>query len=164
MSTPVLAMPSLEDLLAEEAEVQLARFDNAVALDLGGRLQRKALAEGLPVAIEITKGADVVFFAMLPGAAANNARWVRRKRATVQMFQRSSLYAQLRAEQQGIDFNARYALPQEEYTASGGGVPVFVRGSGFVGTATVSGLPSVEDHRLVVAGLRELMREQGLPG
>lgn len=162
MSTPVLPTPSLDDLLAEEAEVQLARFDNAVALDLGGRIQRRAMAEGLPIAVEITKGADVVFFAMLPGASANNARWVRRKRATVQMFQRSSLYAQLRGEQQGTDFNVRYALPAEDYAASGGGVPVFVKGSGFVGTATVSGLPAVEDHRLVIAALREVMTEQGV--
>lgn len=161
MSAPAAPMPSLDDLLAEEAEVQLARFDNAVALDLGGRIQRRAEAQGLPVAIEITKGPDVVFFAMLPGASANNARWARRKRATVQMFQRSSLYAQLRAEQQGTDFNARYALPAEDYAASGGGVPVFVRGSGLAGTATVSGLPAVDDHRLVIAALRELMAEQG---
>ncbi|WP_293865475.1 heme-degrading domain-containing protein [uncultured Alsobacter sp.] len=161
MSSPATPMPSLDDLIAEETEVQLARFDNAVAVDLGGRIQRRGLAESLPIAVEITKGPDVVFFAMLPGASANNARWARRKRATVQMFQRSSLHAQLRAEQQGTDFNARYALPAEDYAASGGGVPIFVRGSGFVGTATVSGLPAVEDHRLVIAALREIMAEQG---
>jgi uncharacterized protein (UPF0303 family) len=36
-------------------------------------------------------------------------------------------------------------------------VPIRVKGGGVVAVATVSGLPQVEDHKLVVRGIRALL-------
>lgn len=62
----------------------------------------------------------------------------------------------LEAEAKGYDFNRRFQLPEAEFTASGGGVPLILRNGVLIGTAAVSGLPDTEDHRLIVAALRSL--------
>jgi uncharacterized protein (UPF0303 family) len=51
----------------------------------------------------------------------------------------------------------RYLLDEAEYGAHGGAFPVIVRGTGPVGTVTVSGLPQAEDHRFVVEALRRFL-------
>ena len=60
-----------------------------------------------------------------------------------------------------IDYRAHDAAPSgfadalSDFAAHGGAFPLLVRGVGPVGTVVVSGLPQVEDHRMVVAALRE---------
>jgi len=93
----------------------------------------------------------------LPGATPDNLDWVRRKRAVALRFHQSSLYTRLLCENKSVDFHDRYRLPREDFAASGGGVPIIIRGVGVVGAATVSGLPDVEDHQLVVSTLRGLL-------
>ena len=63
----------------------------------------------------------------------------------------------LLCEQHGWNFNDRFRLPEADFAASGGAVPIMVRGVGLVGTAAVSGLPDVEDHALVVSALESLV-------
>lgn len=52
---------------------------------------------------------------------------------------------------------ADHGLSAQDYAAHGGAVPIRVQGVGVVAVATVSGLPSVEDHRLVVRALETLL-------
>ena len=59
------------------------------------------------------------------------------------------------AEQTGRLFLQRYGLSEQEYAAAGGGFPIFVRETGCVGAVVVSGLPQLEDHRLVTEEIRE---------
>ena len=149
-------IPTLDDLRAEEARLVLDRFDYAQAHRLGLRLCELATERKLPVAIEVTHGATPVFFALLPGATPDNVEWVRRKRAVALRFHRSSLFLRLECESKGVEFHARYGLAAADYVASGGSVPLVVSGVGVVGAATVSGLPDVEDHRLVASALLDL--------
>ncbi len=65
----------------------------------------------------------------------------------------------LEAERDGIDFNKRYRLPETDFVASGGGVPLILKGGTIIGTAAVSGLPNVEDHKLIVEALCALISE-----
>jgi uncharacterized protein (UPF0303 family) len=53
----------------------------------------------------------------------------------------------------GKTFDAEPHLDSALYAAHGGCFPVIVRGTGPVGTVTVSGLPQLEDHHLVVEAL-----------
>lgn len=145
-----------EQLLAEEERLQLAAFDHDTAWTLGAHLRAIAARDGLPVAIEIAHGATPVFLALLPGATPDNPHWLRRKRATVLRFHRSSLYMRLDCAARGVDFHSRFGLDPDAYVASGGALPIRVRGTGVVGVAAVSGLPDIEDHRLVVRALTEL--------
>ena len=52
---------------------------------------------------------------------------------------------------------AAFCLPEADFMASGGGVPLMLRGGTLIGTPAVSGLPDVEDHQMVVTALRELL-------
>ena len=149
--------PSLADLEREQERLQLTGFDYATAWALGLRMQLEASARSLPVAIEVSHGNTVVFFALLPGATPDNPDWTRRKRAVALRFHRSSLYMRLQCEQHGWNFHDRFRLPDADFAASGGAVPIVVRGVGVVGAAAVSGLPDVEDHALVVSAIESLM-------
>lgn len=148
---------ALDDLAAEQEALRLDAFDYDLVWALGALMRRNASAARAPVAIEIAHGGDLVFSTLLPGATPDNSDWAARKRAVAQRFHRSSLAMRLEAEQKGYDFNRRFRLPDHLFAASGGGVPLMLRSGTLVGTAGVSGLPDVEDHRLVVDALRELL-------
>jgi uncharacterized protein (UPF0303 family) len=51
-----------------------------------------------------------------------------------------------------------YLLAPESFIASGGGVPLMLRGGTLIGTADVSGLSYAEDHFLVINALRKLRK------
>ena len=146
---------SLDALLAEEEELQFPSFSADVAWTLGSHIYQRAKAASLPIAIEVSRNGQQLFFAALPGATPDNAEWIRRKRAVVQRFHHSSLYMSVEAEVKGRPFLQRYGLSEQEYAAAGGGFPIFVRETGCVGAIVVSGLPQLEDHRLVTEAIRE---------
>lgn len=147
---------TLQSLAAEQQDLLLDRFDYDFAWALGVRMREMAARDAAPVAVTVAHGAALVFAALLPGATFDNLDWTARKRAVAQRFHRPSLAIRLEAEAAGYDFNARFRLPETDYVASGGGVPLMLRGGTLIGTAAVSGLPDVEDHLLVVEALRSL--------
>ena len=146
---------SLDALLAEEQELQFPSFSADVAWTLGSHIYQRAKAASLPIAIEVSRNGQQLFFAALPGATPDNAEWIRRKRAVVQRFHHSSLYMSVEAEVKGRPFLQRYGLSEQDYAAAGGGFPIFVKDTGCIGTVIVSGLPQLEDHRLVTEAIRE---------
>jgi uncharacterized protein (UPF0303 family) len=148
---------TLDTLAQEQQDLQLASFDYSFAWALGALMQAEAAARALPAAITVAHGTDVVFSLLMPGATPDNTDWAARKRAVAHRFHRPSLAMRLEAEQHGYDFNARFLLPPTQFIASGGGVPLMLRGGTLIGTAAVSGLPDVEDHVLVVNALRKLL-------
>ncbi|MFM7336500.1 MAG: heme-degrading domain-containing protein [Tabrizicola sp.] len=145
----------LAELEAEYAGLTLPGFDELAALRLGQILVDFALAEDLPVVIDIRTADRTLFHAGLPGSAPLNDRWARRKSNTALMFQLPSLLVgrKLAAKDEAL---ARHGLASEDYAEAGGAVPIRVAGMGVVAVATVSGLPQVEDHKLVVRGVRAL--------
>jgi uncharacterized protein (UPF0303 family) len=156
-----MSPPTLESLAEEQQTLALSHFDYATAWQLGAHMQAQAAARQLQVAIEVTHGATVVFFTLLPGATPDNVDWTRRKRAVALRFHQSSLHMRLLCEQHGWEFSQRFRLPPDDFAASGGGVPIVVAGTGVVGAAAVSGLPDVDDHALVVEALRHIRTGQG---
>jgi uncharacterized protein (UPF0303 family) len=149
-------MMEIEDLEAEGGAVVLASFDETTALRLGQILVDLALAEDLPVVVNIRTSDRTLFHAGLPGSAPLNDLWARRKSNTALMFQLPSLLVGLRNKAKGQTLE-RDGLPVADYADHGGAVPIRVKGVGVVAVATVSGLPQVEDHKLVVRGLRALI-------
>jgi len=148
---------SLEELAAEQEALRLDSFDYDFAWAFGTLMRAKASADRAPVAIEIAHGSDLVFSSLLPGATPDNSDWAARKRAVAQRFHRSSLAMRIEAEKLGYDFNRRFRLADHLFVASGGGVPLILKGGTLIGTAGVSGLPDVEDHSLIITALRELL-------
>lgn len=143
-------------LEAEFATLELPRFDEASALRLGQILVDLAQADRLPVVIDIRTADRVLFHAGLPGSAPLNDLWAQRKSNTALMFQLPSLLvaARNRAKNEALD---RHGLSGADYADSGGAVPIRVAGVGVVAVATVSGLPQVEDHKLVVRVIKALL-------
>ncbi len=148
---------TLDELAAEQEALRLDSFDYDFVFALGAMMRAKASASRAPIAIEIAHGGDLVFSTLLPGSTPDNSDWAARKRAVAQRFHRSSLAMRIEAEEKGYDFNRRFRLPDHLFVASGGGVPLMLRSGTLIGTAGVSGLPDVEDHRLVTSALRELL-------
>jgi uncharacterized protein (UPF0303 family) len=148
---------TLEALEQELQDLELPTFNYDFAWRLGCVIQGEAAARSLPVAITVAHGTDVVFALLMPGATSDNSDWAARKRAVANRFHKSSLAVRLEAEKGGYDFNARFRLPEADFVASGGGFPLLLRGGTLIGTAAVSGLPDVDDHRLVTSALRQLL-------
>lgn len=145
----------IAEVEAEIAELTLARFAEADALQLGSILIDLAKAGAMPVVIDIRTANRTLFHAGLPGSAPLNDLWAQRKSNTALKFQLPSLLVGLRHRAKGETLD-KHGLSSAEYADHGGAVPVTVAGVGVVAVATVSGLPQVEDHQLVVRGLRQL--------
>ncbi|MEU2349121.1 heme-degrading domain-containing protein [Modestobacter sp. NPDC049651] len=146
--------PTLAELAAEEEELQFTRFTNDDAWSLGVALVTTARERGLPVAVDVSRNGHQLFHASLPGTVPDNDTWIARKAAVVQRFGHSSLYVRQKAIENGTTFEEVHQLDPQQFRAHGGAFPVLVRGVGHVGTAVVSGLPMLEDHRLLVEVLR----------
>ena len=149
----------LEELEAQEQRLVFDRFDEDTAWRLGVTLRDAALAAGLPVAISIRRNGQRLFHAALPGASADNDGWLARKSAVVDRYGQSSLRVgeQFRVKGKSFDTDAR--LDPSAYAAHGGAFPILLRGTGCIGTVAVSGLPQLEDHRLVVEALEAVLTD-----
>jgi uncharacterized protein (UPF0303 family) len=152
--------PTLAELAAEEHELQLTRFTNDDAWALGSALVDRGRVQGLPIAVDVSRHSHQLFHAALTGATPDNDDWIARKARTVHRFGTSSLAVGQRFREAGTTFEESSGLDPALYAAHGGGFPLLVRDVGPVGVVVVSGLPQVEDHRLVVAALRELSAQQ----
>jgi uncharacterized protein (UPF0303 family) len=149
----------IDELTAEYAALSLARFAEAEALQLGSLLVELAKAEDLSVVIDIRTADRTLFHAALPGAAPLNDHWARRKSNTALAFQLPSLLVGTRNRQKGHSLD-RHGLAGGDFADSGGAVPIRVTGVGVLAVATVSGLTELEDHQLVVRGLKALAGHQ----
>lgn len=143
------AVRDLAIIAKQEYLLQFKAFDNTTAWQLGESIKKYCESENLAVTIEIRLCRETVFFFAMPGTSPNNADWARRKRNTTELQQRSS-YAVGLALSEGETLESQSGLPMRDYAHHGGGVPIRVKGVGFVGVVTISGLPQREDHNIVV--------------
>ena len=143
----------LELIAKQERELILPEFDEAIAWELGLRLRELASARRLPVAIEIKRFGQPLFYSALHGSTPDNAEWVRRKGNVVARFHRSSYAVGLGLKQTNSTLADKFELPSSDYASHGGSFPLKVAGAGVIGSVTVSGLPQRADHELVVEAL-----------
>jgi len=146
----------LQRLALQEQVLQLERFDEATAWELGTRIKAICEARSVGVTIEIRRAKETLFFYAMPGTTPNNAEWVRRKRNTVDLLQRSSYSSGLANQKEGSSLPQRTGVSLSDYAEHGGSFPVRVKGVGCVGTVTVSGVPQRQDHAIVVEAMAAL--------
>src|SRR3954451_16269731 len=146
--------PSVAELAAEEQELQFSSFTNDDAWDLGCALVAAARERGAPLVVDVARNGHQLFRAALPGSTPDNDTWTARKQRVVHRFGHSSLYVRQASIERGTTFEEEFALDPTQYAAHGAAVPVLVRSVGPVGVVAVSGLPQLEDHRMVVAAIR----------
>ena len=147
----------LDELEAQEERLVFDQFDEDTAWHLGVALREAALSAGLPVAISIRCNGQHLFHAALPGSSGDNDGWLARKSAVVDRYGRSSLRVGEQFRVDGGSFDEDSRLDLSLFAAHGGAFPVLVRGTGCIGTVAVSGLPQLEDHRLVVEVLERFL-------
>lgn len=148
---------TIASLTAEAELLILPRFDEGNALALGSLLLDMARAENMPVVINIRTADRTLFHAALPGATPLNDAWARRKSNAALMFQKSSLLVGVELKEKGSTLSGN-GLSGSDFADHGGAVPICVKGVGMVAVATVSGLPSRDDHALVVRGIAALLQ------
>ncbi|MER5882797.1 heme-degrading domain-containing protein [Streptomyces sp. NPDC001941] len=153
------AAPTTAELAAQEARLTLRRFTYDDAWALGSLLVELARERRAPVAIDIRRGTQQLFHCALPGSSADNDAWIDRKRRVVERYGVSSLHVGTRFRERGKDFDADSRLDPDAYAAHGGSFPLAVRDTGVIGTVTVSGLPQLDDHALVVEALERFTAE-----
>lgn len=157
----------LEALIAriegEVSELQFPHFSRDDSLNLGLLLVELGKSRQLPIAIDITKGDQVLFHVALDGATPDNEHWIRAKQRTAARYEIPSLLVGLRGRLHGGRIEDHGWYDETVYAAHGGCFPVYVTGVGAVATVTVSGLPQQQDHDLVVEALREIL-ESMRPG
>jgi uncharacterized protein (UPF0303 family) len=142
---------------AEERDLVFGGFTNDDALELGLLLAEKARARKLPIAIDVERVGQRLFHFAASGATPDNAAWIERKKNLVRRMFRSSYAVGLGLAASGKTLADSMGAAAADHAAHGGCFPVAVRGVGFVGTVTVSGLPQKEDHDLVVEAIREFL-------
>ena len=150
----------LNQLLQEEQELQFAKFNEDTAWEIGSQLVEQSVSRDLPVTIDITRGDHQLFHASLSGTSADNDEWIKRKVRVVYRFGHSSFYIGQLLKSKGKRLEEAYLIPESEYAPHGGCFPIIVKGTGMIGTITVSGLPQEEDHKLVVQAIRDYLAQK----
>lgn len=148
----------LKQLTAEQDSLQFSRFGFDDALAIGLDLVETARREKKVITIDVSTNGQQLFHAALPGTSPDNDQWVARKNRVVGRFFTSSYYIAKLLEAKGQSIEDVYGLPERDFAASGGAVPVTVKGCGVIGTITVSGLPHQEDHAMVVDAIRRHLK------
>ncbi|MFJ6832088.1 heme-degrading domain-containing protein [Streptomyces sp. NPDC091209] len=155
------AAPEIAELITEleeqERRLTLPRFTHDDAWTLGALLVELARERGAPVAVDIRRGGQQLFHAALPGSTPDNDAWIDRKRRVVERYGCSSLLVGSRFRAKGTTFEESSRLDPDTYAAHGGAFPIAVTGAGVIGTVVVSGLPQVEDHKMVVEALEKFL-------
>lgn len=150
----------LEQLLDQESRLQFEKFSNEDAWNIGSLIKKKAEERGHSITINITRSGQRLFHFSMPGTSADNDEWVDRKTRTVLRFAHSSFYIGEHLKSIGKTISQKYLVSEEQYAPHGGAFPVILRGTGVIGTVTVSGLPQADDHALVVEVLQEYLKEK----
>jgi uncharacterized protein (UPF0303 family) len=144
----------LKKLEQEEQELQFTSFSNEDAANLGLSLYETAKEKQLPVTIDITRNGHQLFHLSMPGTSPDNDQWVARKIKLVNRMGMSSYRVAMFLRSLGATLEERFELSHYEYAAHGGCFPVILKGTGPVGTVTISGLAQEDDHAMVVNALR----------
>jgi len=141
----------------QENLLQFENFSNEMAWDIANLLVEKAKKEGKAVTIDINRNGQQLFHFALEGTTADNDYWIQRKIKVVNRFAHSSHYISLKLAKNNTTMEECSLLDSREYAAHGGSFPIIIKNTGVIGTITVSGLTSAEDHQLVVDVLSDYL-------
>jgi len=138
----------------QEKRLVFGRFDETTARDLADTIRELAQAAGAALVIDVRFWSRQLYFCAMPGTSPDNSDWVRRKSNCVRRFERASYAIGLRQQlRRGGGFGPDDNVDLSDIAAHGGSFPIRIDGVGVIGAITVSGVPSRQDHALVVEGI-----------
>ncbi|ADW69265.1 heme-degrading domain-containing protein [Granulicella tundricola] len=147
----------LDVIAKQEKALQFESFGADTAWEVGCSLREQAMRRAAVMTFEIQVAGRVLFHAVTHNPPAGQADWIRRKRNTVMRFGRASYAMGLQLELEKKTIEERHGLTLADYALHGGGFPIVLRGTGYVGSVVASGLTQREDHAMVVTALGEAL-------
>ena len=153
----------LDTIKRQEQALQFTSFDNDAALAIGNKIVEMAKADKVAVTVDVTVNRNPLFFHAMAGTSPNNVDWIRRKSNLVNRTGHASFFMHTQAVERGQDFNNLPTFDSKDYAAHGGSFPIVVKGTGQIGTITVSGLAGVDDHAMVVRALKWYLKADDVP-
>lgn len=154
------AIPTIDTLAAQETKLVFDSFDELAAIALGERLVGLARAASAPVVINIRTPNRTLFHAALPGSSPDNDEWARRKSNVTLRLHRASMWVGENNRLKGRSLGPELGLDLLDYADHGGSFPIRVKGTGVVAAVTVSGLPSADDHAMIIEAVEAHLADQ----
>lgn len=138
----------IRKVIRQEELLVFRTFDLADAWSLGSAMRLEAEKYNTGVVVDIRHENEILFFTAMPGTTPENEDWARRKRNVVSLMKTSSYLVGL--EVRFSDSISKVEqLNEVDYAWHGGCFPIRLTTGEIVATATVSGLPQRDDHKLV---------------
>lgn len=137
----------MNSILAQEKAYEFDRIDEELAMQMGIYVIRRAKQIGKPVAVRVTLNRRHLFSMSMPGTKPECHDWMQRKENLVYKTNSSSYYWECWCEQGLHPFEWR-GMNYQEYAPAGGSFPLRIKGADVVGTLTITGMASYEDHGL----------------
>lgn len=140
------------DLVAEQERVLcFDAFSADTAWAIGTMLRDDAIRRNAGMTFEIALAGRTLFLGTTDGAKGEHADWIRRKRNVVMKFGRSSYWMSLELELKGKSMMDRHeGITYADYAMHGGAFPIYLNGTGLIGTIIASGLHQRVDHAMVI--------------
>lgn len=137
----------MERIKAQEDTYELDHLDEGLALQMALYVVHRAREIGKPVATRITLNHRTLCALSMPGTKPESDNWIRRKENIAYATNSSSYYWECWCElgQHPLEWRG---MSYADYAPAGGCFPLKVKGAGMVGTLTISGMASHEDHAL----------------
>ncbi len=142
----------------QEEILRFKHFSNEDALSLGLLFIEYAKSKSLSIAIDITVNGYQIFRYGFEGTRSFNDKWLKRKINTVNTLNKSSLHVGQILADNNKDLVSDWHLDPNEYTSIGGGFPIYLEGTGVIGSVCVSGLPHEEDHEVIINVLKDYLK------
>ena len=137
----------MERVKAQESAYEFERIDEELAMQMGLYVVRRAKEIGKPVATRVTLNHRTLFACSMAGTKPESDNWIRRKENIAYATNQSSYYWECWCEEGSHPLEWR-GMNYEDYAPAGGCFPLLIKGAGMVGTLTISGMASHEDHAL----------------
>lgn len=145
-------------LKKQEQQAQFQGFSEEIAFDFGSVIFGIARGKRAPVVVNIRTADRALFHAAMPGATPDNDEWVRRKSNVVLRYHQSSLLFGDTLAIKSRVINPDMGIDLMNYAGHGGSFPIRVKKAGVVAAVTVSGLPQLDDHRMIVDALDQYLK------
>lgn len=159
MSDTIERAQEIYDLcLEQEKKYTFESFSKADALRLGLIINEQSKKYNQGIAIKICVNHVVVFSYCQDGACQSNLDWGMRKQRVVEESEMSSLRYRVWMEKTNQTWVDR-KLDSMDFAEHGGGFPIRIKDTGVIGSITVSGLPHLDDHQVIVDSLEEYFKK-----
>lgn len=136
-----------------ERQLLVESFTNRLAFEMGQNVVALAKQKNLAIGVAVARLNHTVFLYLDDGMPADKHNWLRRKSNVAKHFEESSLAVKRDLAEKDMSLDGTFGLDEKDFTASGGSIPIVAAATGLVGTITVTGLPDVDDHQLIVDAL-----------